>query len=30
MISGERDIEFINEGTKEAPTIAFTNNYART
>ena len=29
-ISGERDIEFINEGTKTNPTVVFRNNYART
>ena len=28
-ISGEQDIEFINEGTKENPTVTFTNNYSR-
>ena len=28
-ISGEKDIEFINEGTKENPTVTFTKNYSR-
>ncbi|MBQ2205116.1 MAG: hypothetical protein II411_04415, partial [Lachnospiraceae bacterium] len=29
-IVGENDIEFINQGTKEKPTVEFSNNYART